>query len=625
LYNEQATEQLKDLFGNYRAEWLRNRIFELFTKPAYFPDLETRGPCVLIGGRGTGKTTVLRTLSYEGKFALSNQDVTSIGTWPYYGFYYRVDTNHVRAFSGPELPDETWIKIFAHYVNLLLCGEVMQFLKWYNQHRPLDPVLPERACHRVAISLHLGDVTTFPQLLLNLEEVKIHFEAFLNNLSADRLPLLSLQAAPIKELIDRVTELPQFADKYFFFLIDEYENLSDIQQTVFNTLIKHSGEKYSFKIGVKELGLRIRATLNPHEQLVSPADYVRVNIPEKLSGAIFEKFALDICNQRIARLNIDTHRSVASVASLFPGLTDEQEAELLGIKDVIKAEIKKSSYRQLSIDDIPSLELYFCLFWARAHHLDLRDVLEERRRNIRAWRTRFANYKYALLFTIRRGLPGIRKYFCGWRAFIQLSNSNIRYLLELVEQTLFLFLQREEGQFGEPIPPETQTRAAESVGKKNVGELEGLAVSGAQLTKLVLGLGRIFEVMARQLEGHAPEVTQFAIDDSAATSTEFEDLMNSAVMHLALVRASTTKRRGNDPADIRSYDYSLHPIFAPFFLYSYRKKRKIKLSQDHILGLVSPDGNSMISTILRDHGRADKDQPLPEQLMLFGRYYGIHS
>ena len=81
---------------DYRAEWLRNRIFELFTKPAYFPDLETRGLSVLIGGRGTGKTTVLRTLSYEGKFALSNQDVSSIAEWPYYGGNDRIKGEHAQ-------------------------------------------------------------------------------------------------------------------------------------------------------------------------------------------------------------------------------------------------------------------------------------------------------------------------------------------------------------------------------------------------------------------------------------------------------------------------------------------------------------------------------------------------
>ena len=99
-------EQPADLFGNYKAEWLGERIFDLFRAPSYFPDLERPRPCVLIGGRGTGKTTVLRSLSYEGRYALRGPEA-AVGDWPYYGFYYRVNTNRVTAFQGDDLPPNT--------------------------------------------------------------------------------------------------------------------------------------------------------------------------------------------------------------------------------------------------------------------------------------------------------------------------------------------------------------------------------------------------------------------------------------------------------------------------------------------------------------------------------------
>ncbi len=74
-------EQLSQLFGGYRAEWLKEQVFELFTEPSYFPELKTPRPCILIGGRGTGKTTVLRGLSYEGQFALSGNKPEGIKDW----------------------------------------------------------------------------------------------------------------------------------------------------------------------------------------------------------------------------------------------------------------------------------------------------------------------------------------------------------------------------------------------------------------------------------------------------------------------------------------------------------------------------------------------------------------
>src|ERR1700733_9836102 len=98
-----ADQTLSNPFGLYRAEWLNHALFQLFAKPTYYPELETPRPCVLVGGRGTGKTTVLRCLSYDGKFELEGSDSTRVSGWPYYGFYQRINTNRVTAFRGDEL------------------------------------------------------------------------------------------------------------------------------------------------------------------------------------------------------------------------------------------------------------------------------------------------------------------------------------------------------------------------------------------------------------------------------------------------------------------------------------------------------------------------------------------
>jgi hypothetical protein len=72
---------LSRLLGLYKAEWLNGELFELFTEPGYFGHLTTARPCVLTGGRGTGKTTVLRGLSYEGQFALAGTASSKVRDW----------------------------------------------------------------------------------------------------------------------------------------------------------------------------------------------------------------------------------------------------------------------------------------------------------------------------------------------------------------------------------------------------------------------------------------------------------------------------------------------------------------------------------------------------------------
>ena len=77
-------EKLDQLCGSYKAEWLKKDIFKFFTEPYYFTILKSNYPGVLQGGRGTGKTTVLRGLSYLGQYEILNSDIKI----PIHHFFY---------------------------------------------------------------------------------------------------------------------------------------------------------------------------------------------------------------------------------------------------------------------------------------------------------------------------------------------------------------------------------------------------------------------------------------------------------------------------------------------------------------------------------------------------------
>lgn len=626
-------EQLSKLFGSYKAEWLQERMFDLYTEPSYYPELTDSRPCLLIGGRGTGKTTVLRSMSYEGRFALGSHQVANIPSWEYYGFYYRTDTNRVTAFKGPEISEQRWAKIFAHYVNLVLCDLVLRFLEWYQLLLPQSAMLAAEECSRIAKTLHLGECDTVGALAAAVADAQLKFEAYINNIADAGAEFhLSMQGAPIDLLLADVLKLKQFQGKHFFFLLDEYENFEDYQQKVVNTLIKHASQFYTFKIGVKELGWRCRTTLNENEQLNSPADYVRIRIQDKLEDGRFGDFALKVCSDRTARLKIDSG-AVLDLPRLLPTLSVDAEAEILDgpngaahqVVNTARDDIPNSDRDQY--DRLQLLEKYFLVFWARAQNSTVAGEWHQLKTDEQKWRERYDNYKHALLYTLRRGKAGIRKYYAGWETFVQVSGSNIRYILELVEQVLRHHLDV-GGALDQAVPPNIQTQAAIRVGRKNLSELEGLSVHGGQLTKLVLGLGRVFQVMAANLEGHTPEVNQFRLVETsepkqneggaAWVSTDVEKLLNGAVMHLALLRFPGSKL--SDEADTLEYDYMLHPIFSALFVISYRRKRKMAISEELLKGLVL-EPKASIRQLLAATDR-DLEEALPEQLSLFGAYYG---
>lgn len=615
--------RISQMLGLYKAEWLNGNLFELFSEPQYFGELKTSRPCVLIGGRGTGKTTVLKGLSYKGQFALHDNKASSLLDAKFYGIYYRVNTNRVTAFKGEELSEDRWTRYFAHYLNLVFCTQLLEFVEWFSVQTGSAVVISPRLVEKVGLTFGLQETKTLSELNEAIESLLLRFEASINALNDEMVGGLSLQGAPVDELTNALCGSELFRGKQFYFLIDEFENFENYQQRVVNTLIKHATQSYTFKVGVRELGWRERATLNANEQLTSPADYAHVNIGDVLVGAKFKNFASDVVLSRLAPgLNRADGRQF--LRTLLPKLSEMQEAHSL-LESTDATRLMKEARNVLDADEydriceLPIGKISFAKYWSDVYRDEsFADSLRGLSHGSPKWTQRVNNHFYSFLFTIRKRKPGLRKYYCGWDVYVRLANGNIRYLLELVHAAFLMHLD-ESDQVG-PITPKTQTLAAQAVGKKNLDELQGLSVDGAHLTKLLLSLGRIFQLFAEEPSGHTPEANEFHIQgvESAKEDASAIRLLNSAVMHLALVRRTANKLA--DARDTKEYDYSVHPIFAPFFVFSYRRKRKLALTTTQLLGLVSQP-RSAIEDVMKQNNREPVADVLPDQMGLFEAFY----
>lgn len=618
------TDQLKklnELFGSYRAEWLKGKIYDFFTEPSYFVALKDNRPCVLQGGRGTGKTTVLKGLSYQGQFALHNFDISKFDNSEFIGIYYRINTNHVRAFVGGDIDIERWQKIFGHYFNLIICREILNFIEWHRLKSFNDNELTSHVCRLISKSLLIKeDCNNFQHLLELIETNMYEFQAKINNIAECNTIELSMSGDPIKIITEHAINLNQFNNKMFYILIDEYENLEDNQQQLINTLIKHNTEFYTFKIGVRELGWRIKHTLNRDELLHYPADYEIINIEQKLTEeSDFSDFAKRVCQPRI-QLLIDNKREDFSIEKSLLSLTYEDEAIKLKIKETeLYNEYLKLPKKEVQlISELSPLYIYFIFYWATLHNIDYKEMILDYSKNNKAWDTRYNSYKYEMLFKIRkgRGMVGIQKYYSGWNTYVKLANGNIRYLMELVYHAYEKHISNGH-ELQEPVNHEDQTYAAQDIGLKNLMELEGLWKNGAKLTKLLLGFGRIFNVLACEQVKSRPELVQFSI--SGNTSSECDEILNAAVMNLALIRIPGNKL--SDENTTRDYIYAIHPIFAPYFVFSYRRKRNMTINEAEFLGIIK-DHKKYIKLILaKSNVKEARFNELPSQLLLFEDYY----
>lgn len=615
IEQQEKLERLNQMFGTYRAEWLNDKIFKFFAVPAYFAELKGNRPCVLQGGRGTGKTTVLRGLSYKGQWALCNNDINKFDQNNFFGIYLRFNTNHTHAFEGEGANRRQWQKIFAHYVNLLICKEILQFVDWHQERSEHDSELSERDCRLIAASLAIdGDIHNQHDLYNELELAMYNLQTAVNSIADGFNVRISMQSEPINVLTQRLINLPQFDGKMFYIMLDEYENLTDDEQQVMNTYVKHNNKRYTFKIGVRELGWRIKHTLNPDELLTGTADYALIPIEDRFydNPELFSEFAKQVCEQRIEGL-LDGEDKKYSITDAFVNLTYEDEAILQKVENTAYYKNISEYFEKHKIDcNVSPLYLFTLGYWADTHAYSIKEVVNEFVNNRNQWDQRYDNYKYHMLFKVSRGRgSGIKKYYAGWNTLLKMANGNIRYVLELVYQS-YVFHILSGMDFDKPVSARIQTTAVKDVGMKILQDLEQEAKNGYKLAKLVTNIGSFFNVLATDSNFSAPEINQFCFNDEI--TPEVEEFLKTGVMHMAFIRMQNNKNSGI--GSTKDYLYMLHPCFSGCFVYSFRRKRKISITCEDFMSL-TVNYRKLMDKVVNKKAMTQMIEEDPLQLSIF--------
>ncbi len=614
--------RLGDFFSDYRAEWSAALFGDLFIAPPYFPKLEVARPCFLIGGRGTGKTTSLRSLRFDASAARLSSEGLPAGTLPYLGIYIRINKNRVRAFQGTELPTSDWEKAFAHYFNILCVTELCRLAQWLEQRDGSTPL----NIASVAASFDVHDITDCGGFLKCLNASLVALELYVNNPTQAKRPVFSVQEAPLRHFVETLISSPLATGKTVFCCIDEYENLLDYQQAILNTYIKHSEPPLSYKVGVKRGGLRSRATSGTNDVLATPDDYSEIDIGEES----FEVFAKQVVEHRLERAQDRGLQVADSLDDFLPEMSFSIEAEKLGCsrvaEDVLDEIIATNDTGLIRwAKDVPKNELYFVKYWSEGGKGTATDLARDWKNNPDQWATRLGNYGYASLFWLSKGRKGarIRKYFSGARTFTGLASGNIRYFIELIDEAIAQLASDPDASaaYAGQLPPEHQTLAARAVGKRRLDQLEGLSEHGSEIKRLVLALGKVFFEFARDPVGKSPERNSFVVSGAEDARMRVLALLHEGVSNLAF--EATPRTKATTQREMRDDEFRIHPIFAPFFEYSHRRKRRCTFPAEALLDIFE-NPRRALATLMG--GQPTSTDDLPTQLAMFSSFYeSVHA
>lgn len=613
-----ARQTVSQLFADYRAEWLQPEFASLFIPPPYLSKLENNRPCFLIGGRGTGKTTALRSLRFDAAHALTRNVESPKSGLPYFGIYVRVNKNRVRAFDVPELDSGLRKRAFAHYFNILASIELCHLSIWLESEAAVNQVLNLERVAGAFGATGVGDARAFSRYLA--KELTL-LELYVNNGGRTQAPVLSVADVPVRLFSEALITAGLMEDKLLFCCIDEYENLSTEQQSVLNAYIKHSEPPISYKIGMRRGGLHTRQTIDEGDQISLPDDYSEIDIAEE--G--FDSFAESVANHRLTRareqgLNVPTQAS-----AFLPELSFDEEAKLLGCERVAEKVGLALAVEDSALTEwfraMPVTKSYFLEYWHEGSNESIASLAKQWLKDPTGWEVRLRNHGYASLFWLSKGRKGarIRKYYAGLSTFLALASGNIRFFLELIDEAIQI--QLESGWDSNSLlvlQPRSQTESARLVGKRRLGQLEGLSERGIEVKRLVLAIGKVFFEFARDPVGRAPEKNSFVLSGDASATRKVTAILMEGVAHLAF--EVTPKTKATSQSEMRDDEYRIHPIYCAFFEFSHRRKRRVTFQATSLLKLSARPSQALSEMMSETTPTPASD--LPEQLAMFTDFYG---
>ena len=618
-------------FRENRAEQMR----ELWKYYVPFPGLDGAGkPIVVQGGRGSGKTMFFQCNSWRetlSKLRKNGQpSSTLLDANGFIGIYYRVDTTFVSSMQERE--EEHWPAIFETYFSICILQEIIDLIIQLKRDMPLDENELSSFVSDYSLRLHpsypAGSINGFRQdtdRCLDLIEDKINglYKGESNVLrwvNAHRF--ISDLCKSFNILFDR--------DLLFKVFIDEYETLQEYQQKIINTLIKHSTLPVIFNIGLRPKGMKTPETISKTETIESPHDYELINLG--IDSSEYPNIIREICKKRIAlgkergsippsaEENIEYYLGSYSIEYELQRI-EQTEAKLPHISKL------ESKIKELGIEEglDSALVDHYCdtlcfkapIMNSRMHYALLckktqyTPTLEElftaycnKNSRYNDW---VHNRKHGVVFLLCKEAKREKMYF-GFDAFIALSSNNVRYFLELCEQT-FKIAFLNDYNWENPISPEFQTEAARYVSEYKIVDIARYEPYGRELRLFVQYLGQIFYKLhtAEDNTLGEPEPNHFNTKDLSLPE-QTKNLLDSAIMCNVLVEGEPTKRKQSILSP-ETVDYYLNKIYVPYFGISYRNQRKIQIEVE-VLKLLLSGNERLVRTGFRNFFNMKPDQPI---------------
>ena len=361
--------------------WIQPEI--LFGVQAMGIDLTGDTPVIFEGGRGTGKTMLLKWLSNEIRI---KEYISEKGTGQgflnqtlFVGIYHRFDGPSLGSFDSRHTTPEGWETLFKHYFELTIAQKIVMMWQNLKQNGCIN-IKQDKEREIISEILKLVNDTIVIQEELTLDFAVDFFQRELEkvfdfiNCADFLLKLSSLDMLSGQENLFLVS--PSFCKKIFQNFIKR-----DLSYCLTNTKISNTTNKKSlthwsntlvnlvtFRIGTRLKGFKTFDTLDVGEFLMEDADYRRIRFEDVLMShnEEYRNLLKKIAKKRLEHIPELQTKGFIDIENILGELPVEDEANLI---------VFNKKLTQLEIDEYP-IEQYF----KAKHVIEIAKVLSEKYR-----------------------------------------------------------------------------------------------------------------------------------------------------------------------------------------------------------------------------------------------------
>jgi hypothetical protein len=600
MVKESGRAEFRNPFRITKAEEFDHNyplLAALFRKPANYDLIKGRDNLLLAGGRGCGKSMILRSLTastavrIQARNSQQNPARFADAGLDYFGVYIKLAKGYFDD-CGPDaaVDQDMAIQLFQHVFNMQLLKAALDTVVECRREGILDISSAAERSIVEKIEALLGREGLELETFEHLKRVATNEEAAVRNylggirigLNPDYSGVFTYVNDFPKDfcriILDEITEL---RGARIYFLLDEFENLAEFQQTVVNTITKLRPDSLTLKLATRSLGVKSRIDLQG-EPIQSPRDYEMVQLDYDAHSKEYRDLLFEICEKRLEAESYN-EKDIEKLLPPAEPYIELGEEVVSGIAKKMLEDKRKPGQSKLTEEDLNE-----CV-----HKMGLAIIYRNRQ-----------GYKYP-------------KIYAGAKDFATCSSGIISNFLELCKMAFYLAESSDQNvQDGIPIDIQTQNEAVYLVSKANIDWVpRNIPYTGPALFDLLLDLGDIFKgkLLYHMSE---PEAARVAIKDpkqlEEAQYEEFVQILNdglkwSVFQDTGAASAYLPKHK----FDVRSSEFTLNRIFAPKLQISPRSRWRTNFSVEDLAGLCDPQLHSQKKKeIMKRVGAENKEHPL---------------